>query len=79
MDLPDPGIKPRSPALQADSLTTELWGGGRGAAGEQFPMQSPHLMGKQRVKLPQGVALVIFRMSGYDDPPHVLGESWWNI
>ena len=25
-DLPDPGIKPRSPALQADSLTTELWG-----------------------------------------------------
>ena len=25
-DLPDPGIKPRSPALQADSLPTELWG-----------------------------------------------------
>ena len=25
-DLPDPGIKPRSPALQADSLLTELWG-----------------------------------------------------
>ena len=24
-DLPDPGIKPRSPALQADSLLTELW------------------------------------------------------
>ena len=23
-DLPDPGIKPRSPALQADSLLTEL-------------------------------------------------------
>jgi len=23
-DLPDPGIKPRSPALQADSLSTEL-------------------------------------------------------
>ena len=23
-DLPDPGIKPRSPALQADSLPTEL-------------------------------------------------------
>ena len=23
-DLPDPGIKPESPALQADSLTTEL-------------------------------------------------------
>ena len=25
-DLPDPGIKPRSPALQADSLPTELTG-----------------------------------------------------
>ena len=25
-DLPNPGIKPRSPALQADSLPTELWG-----------------------------------------------------
>ena len=25
-DLPDPGIKPRSPALQADSLPTELEG-----------------------------------------------------
>ena len=25
-DLPDPGIQPRSPALQADSLPTELWG-----------------------------------------------------
>ena len=32
-DLPDPGIKPRSPALQADSLLTELreWGEGLGA------------------------------------------------
>ena len=26
MDLPDPGIKPGSPALQADSLPTELSG-----------------------------------------------------
>ena len=25
-DLPNPRIKPRSPALQADSLPTELWG-----------------------------------------------------
>ena len=25
-DLPNPGIKPRSPALQADSLLTELQG-----------------------------------------------------
>ena len=24
-DLPDPGIEPRSPTLQADSLPTELW------------------------------------------------------
>ena len=24
-DLPNPGIKPRSPALQSDSLPTELW------------------------------------------------------
>ena len=26
MDLPDPGIEPGSPALQVDSLPTELWG-----------------------------------------------------
>ena len=26
VDLPNPGIKPGSPALQADSLPTELWG-----------------------------------------------------
>ena len=25
-NLPNPGIEPRSPALQADSLLTELWG-----------------------------------------------------
>ena len=25
-DLPDPEIEPRSPALKADSLPTELWG-----------------------------------------------------
>ena len=25
-DLPDPGIEPKSPALQADSLSTELQG-----------------------------------------------------
>ena len=25
-DLPDPGIKPRSPTLQADTLTSEPWG-----------------------------------------------------
>ena len=25
-DLSDPGIKPRSPALQSDTLATELWG-----------------------------------------------------
>ena len=25
-DLPDPGIKLRSPALQVDDLSTELWG-----------------------------------------------------
>ena len=25
-DLPDPGTKPRSPALQADSLPLRLWG-----------------------------------------------------
>ena len=26
VDLPDPGIEPRSPAFQADSLPAELWG-----------------------------------------------------
>ena len=29
-DLPDPGIKPRSPALQADTLTSEPPGGTQG-------------------------------------------------
>ena len=29
-DLPDPGIEPRSPALQADSLPTGVGGGGWG-------------------------------------------------
>ena len=28
-DFPDPGIEPWSPALQADSLPTELWGNAR--------------------------------------------------
>ena len=28
-DLPDPGIEPRSPALEADALTSELPGKGR--------------------------------------------------
>ena len=37
MDLPDPGIEPGSPALQADSLPTERPGKPlRSAAGVQF-------------------------------------------
>ena len=34
MDLPDPGVEPGSPALQADSLSTEL-------SGKPFPIGSP--------------------------------------
>ena len=37
-DLPDPGIKPRSLALQSDSLTTEL----RGKPPEYFWWMSPN-------------------------------------
>ena len=36
-DLPDPGIKPRSPALQADSLPSELQG--RSKAGAALPQE----------------------------------------
>ena len=40
-DLPHPGIEPRSPALQADSLSTELQGGeGRPREGHGLP--PPH-------------------------------------
>ena len=35
-DLPDPGIEPSSPALQADSLRTELWGKPRFASQNGF-------------------------------------------
>ena len=36
IDLPDPGIEPASPALQADSLPVELSGKPRDGAGEAF-------------------------------------------
>ena len=39
-DLPDPGIKPRSPALQADSLPTNLWGVAAAAAAAAKSLQS---------------------------------------
>ena len=35
-DLPDPGIRPRSPALQADSLPAELPGKPVGASVREF-------------------------------------------
>ena len=38
-DLPNPGIEPRSPALQANSLLTELQGKGK------YRMLSKHLKG----------------------------------
>ena len=38
-DLPNPGIKPRSPALQADSLPTELSGKPRVTGGNQSKMR----------------------------------------
>ena len=42
-DLPNPGIEPGSPALQADSLLTELQGkpGGGGEAGAYVLLQVP--------------------------------------
>ena len=39
VDLPDPGIKPGSPVLQADSLSTELW------RKSGNPHLSPHITG----------------------------------
>ena len=48
-DLPDPGIEPRSPALQADSLPPSRgWGAapGKGKSGvwipPHFPVSGPH-------------------------------------
>ena len=35
-DLPDPGIKPGSPALQADSLPLNHWGSPLSGAGDIF-------------------------------------------
>ena len=37
-DLPDPGVKPKSPALQADSLPTEPPGGSRSQSACLFPL-----------------------------------------
>ena len=43
-DLPNPGIEPRSPALQVDSLPTELSGKlGKGAAYQQGSKVRGHL------------------------------------
>ena len=44
MDLPDPGIKPGSPALQADSLPAEL-------PGKPVILPRPHLFDKGSSKL----------------------------
>ena len=40
-DLPDPGIEPKSPTLQADSLPTETQGSPQGACGENKQADSP--------------------------------------
>ena len=41
VDLPDPGIEPRCPALQADSLPTELSGKPlQGPKGCKYPLPS---------------------------------------
>ena len=40
-DLPDPGVEPKSPTLQADSLPTETQGSPQGARGEKKQVDSP--------------------------------------
>ena len=40
-DLPDPGVEPKSPTLQADSLPTETQGSPQGACGEKKQVDSP--------------------------------------
>ena len=44
-DLPDPGIKPGSPALQADSLPTELWGKPTDTGGQPEIQQKLRIFG----------------------------------
>ena len=43
-DLPDPGIEPRSPALQADSLSSELAGELVYTFTSHLSVSSPHLL-----------------------------------
>ena len=48
-DLPDSGIQPRSPALQADSLLTELPGGRLHRLGRHFRTVCLHILGTSLV------------------------------
>ena len=65
-DLPDPGIKPGAPALQADSLLTELLGK------PQKRMQRLRVV--KRVSA-QGPAMAVAR-GGRDGPRRVRWQQW---
>ena len=57
-DLPDPGIQPGSPALQADSLLTELRGKPKPSLkseAEEAPVS--HQIGIHQSRLPRGVSV----------------------
>ena len=57
-DLSDPGIKPRSLALQADSLPSEPHQGSPGVTHTNLPKLSQHLNYKFIINLPQKKKLI---------------------
>ena len=79
-DLPDPGVKPGSPTLQADSLPSE-------------PQGEPKMVGRQaekkttdlsRVHVPFSVRIYFGEGNGYPLQHSCLGNTmdrgdWWTI
>ena len=58
-DLPDPGIEPGSPALQADALPSELLG--KPLTGDKKQIQGDHLGGLLKLPRQETVELGIER------------------
>ena len=64
-DIPNPGIKPRSPALQADSLLTELQGKRYDITLQQCGNTciSPHKTGQLELRHTVSVSLAILGLT----------------
>ena len=58
-DLPDPGIKPGSPALQADSLPAELRG--KPSGGDEIPAELFEILKDGAVKVPHSICQQIWK------------------